>query len=491
MKKHQFRFGACLLAAAFCWRAAAQVTVPKVIGDNMIQQREKLAPIWGWAQPGERVTVRFAGQQKAATTDGAGRWLVKLSALKASSAPAEMVIEGSTKLVLTNILVGEVWLCSGQSNMEKPIGELRGQKPVFNYEQELGSANYPQIRLFKAERARAASPAKDVKGEWSVCSSNVLEQTQFSAAAYFFGREIFNELKVPVGLVESTWGGTRIEPWTPQEGFEMVPSLAEFAGNAQGTNRPAAASTLYNGMVAPLVPFAIHGALWYQGEANLIDGNDSLIYVEKMKALVLGWRKMWGQGDFPFYYVQIAPFAYTGRNDPQSHTTESLPVFWEAQTLSLCIPKTGMIVTTDLVDDLRDIHPRNKQDVGKRLALLALAKDFGRKKLVFSGPLYQSMKVRGAKAVVSFDYVGGGLTSKDGKSLTWFTIAGADGKFEPADAVIEGKTVVVSSPKVPAPKAVRFAWNEAAQPNFFNQDGLPAVPFRTDGPMTARGSAAN
>jgi sialate O-acetylesterase len=345
--------------------------------------------------------------------------------------------------------------------------------------------------LFNAARARSSSPVSDVKGEWSVCSSNALEATKFSAAGYFFGREIYNELKVPVGLVESSWGGTRIEPWTPQEGFGMFPSLAEFVSNAQGTNRPAAASTLYNGMVAPLVPFAIRGALWYQGESNLIDVNDGLNYVEKMKALVLGWRKMWGQGEFPFYYVQIAPYAYTGRKDTKPHTADALPLIWEAQTLSLSIPKTGMIVTTDLVDDLRDIHPRNKQDVGKRLALLALAIDYGCKKIVYSGPLYQRMKVRGAKAVLSFDYVGGGLVSKDGKPLTWFTIAGADGKFEPADAIIEGKTVVVSSPKVPEPKAVRFAWDEAAQPNFFNQDGLPAVPFRTDGPQTARASTNN
>jgi sialate O-acetylesterase len=491
MNKNGIPIGVRLLVAVFCWQANAQVTVPKVIGDNMVLQCGKPVPIWGWAKPGGRVTVRFAGQQRTSTVDATGRWQVKLQSLKVSSEPAEMMIEGASKIALTNILVGEVWFCSGQSNMEKPIGAQRGQKPVFAFDQELSSASHPEIRLFKAERARASSPAADVKGGWSVCNSNALEATKFSAAGYFFGREIHKELNVPVGLVESTWGGTRIEPWTPQEGFKMFPGLAEFVSDARNTNRPAAASTLYNGMVAPLVPFAIRGALWYQGESNLIDVNDGLSYVEKMKALVLGWRKLWGQGNFPFYYVQIAPYAYTERKDPKPHTAESLPLMWEAQTLSLDLPKTGMIVTTDLVDDLRDIHPRNKQDVGKRLALLALAKDYGRRNLVDSGPFYQRMKIRGSNVVLSFDAVGGGLVSKDGKPLTWFTIAGADGKFEPADAVIEGKTIIVSSPKVPAPKAVRFAWNEAAQPNFFNKDGLPAVPFRTDGPPANHAITAN
>jgi sialate O-acetylesterase len=470
-----------LVAAAFA--ADQRLTLPTVIGSDMVLQREMPVPIWGWAAPGTSVTVRFADQEKSAKAGADGRWEVRLDALKTSDKPGAMVIAGGETITLTNILVGEVWFCSGQSNMEKPVGEQRGQKPVFNYEQELASANYPQIRFYKAERSRAFAPAKDVKGAWSVCSSNSLEQTKFSAAAYFFGREIYKDLKIPIGLVESSWGGTRIEPWTPQEGFGMVPSLAEFTRILSGTNRPAGASTLYSGMVAPLVPFAICGALWYQGESNLMDVNDGLRYADKMKALVLGWRRMWRQGDFPFYYVQIAPYCYFGDRPTRVASAEGLPEIWEAQTLSLKLTNTGMIVTTDLVDDLHDIHPRNKQDVGKRLALVALAKTYGRKEIVYSGPFYKRMEVRSSKVVLFFDYVAGGLVSKDGKPLTWFTIAGADGKFEPADAVIEGDTVVVSSPKVTEPKAVRFAWHETAQPNFLNKAGLPAVPFRTDGPM--------
>ncbi len=449
------------------------VRLPSVIGSDMVLQRDAPVPIWGWTTPGTNVTVRFAGQTKTAKAGADGRWEVRLDPLRASDKPRDMVIDSIT---LTNILVGEVWLCSGQSNMEKPIGEVRGQKPVFNDQAELAAANYPRIRLYKAERTRAFTPARDVKGGWRVCSSNAHEQMKFSAAAYFFGREIHRELKVPVGLIESAWGGTRIEPWTPMAGFTS--NLAEFAALEMRTNK-VAASAIYNGMIAPLAPFAIRGALWYQGESNLMDVNDGAIYTDKMRALITSWRDVWGQGEFPFYYVQLAPYAYHGDRPERTKSAEGLPVIWEAQTRALAIPNTGMIVTTDLVDDLHDIHPRNKQEVGKRLALVALAKTYGRTNLVYSGPMYKSHETRGSKIVIHFDHTGGGLVSKDGRPLTWFAIAGADGRFVPAEAVIESNTVVVSSSEVPEPKAVRFAWHETAQPNLFNKEGLPAVPFRS------------
>jgi sialate O-acetylesterase len=448
------------------------VKLPSVIASDMVLQRDRPAPIWGWTAPGSNVTVRFAGRTKTARAGADGRWEVRLDPLPASDQPRDMVIDSVT---LTNILVGEVWLCCGQSNMEKPIGEQRGQKPVFNHEQELAAANYPLIRLYKAEKTRAFSPAKDVQGSWRVCNSNSHEELKFSAAAYFFGREIFRELKVPVGLVESAWGGTRIEPWTPT--FAFTSNLAEFASLEMRTNKVGAAG-IYNGMVAPLAPFAIRGALWYQGESNLMDVNDGAIYAEKMKALIAGWRKAWGEGDFPFYYVQLAPYAYHGDRPERTRSAEGLPEIWEAQTKALAITNTGMIVTTDLVDDLHDIHPRNKQEVGRRLALVALAETYGRTNLVCSGPMYKGMEIRGSKIVVSFDRVGGGLVSKDGRPPTWFMIAGADGRFVPAEAMIDGNTVVVSSSEVPEPKSVRFAWHETAQPNLFNKEGLPAVPFR-------------
>ena len=268
-----------------------------------------------------------------------------------------------------------------------------------------------------------------------------------------------------------------------------MPGLAPFAHPPAGTNFIASTrpSTIYNAMIAPLAGFAIRGALWYQGESNLMgtnSDNDYLTYVEKMKALVGGWRQVWGEGDFPFYFVQIAPCKYAGAKVPRNLSPEMMPEFWTLQSRAArAIKKTGMVVTTDLVDDLNDIHPRDKQDVGHRLALLARNETYGEKNVVCSGPAFTKMKVEDAKAVLTFDHADGGLMSKDGQPLTWFTIAGADAKFVAADAKIAGDTVEVSAAGVEEPVAVRFAWNETAQPNLINGAGLPAEPFRTDDPL--------
>ncbi len=387
----------------------------------------------------------------------------------------------------TNILVGEVWLASGQSNMEKPIGHQPGQKPVFNAEQELAAANYPNIRIFKVEKTLSAEPLADLEefNAWQECSSNALNSISFSAAAYFFGREIHTNLNVPVGLVESSWGGTRIEPWTPPTGFELVPALAKLATQPISTNKISNTSprAIYNAMIAPVAGFAMRGALWYQGESNLMGGTndyDYLDYAGKMTALVGGWRQIWDEGSFPFYFVQIAPFKYYGGKIVRVPSAESLPEFWTIQSRAARqIKNTGMVVTTDLVDNLNDIHPREKQDVGHRLALLALDETYDRE-VESSGPVFTKAKFKDGKAVLKFNHVGGGLMSKDGQPLTWFTIAGADGKFVPAEAKIVGKTVDVSAARIEKPVAVRFAWAETAQPNFCNQAGLPAEPFRTD-----------
>ena len=464
---------------------ASALQLPSVFGDNMVLQQNQPVPVWGWSRPGTDVTVKFGGQTRHARAGDDGRWEVRLNSLKASSQPADLVIEAGETRTLTNILVGEVWFCSGQSNMEKPIGKQPGQKPCFNYEQELAASDFPEIRLFKAHTALAAVPEKDVTkpSGWQMCNSNSLEAIKFSAVGYFFGREIHNQLKVPVGLVESAWGGTRIEPWTPSLGFELVRSLAALAAPLSATNKPANTTpmAIYNAMIAPLTHFAIRGVLWYQGESNCMGPQpDGAIYTDKMEALIRSWRKIWGEGDFPFYYVQIAPFKYFSSKRQYAISADALPELWEAQTRALRIKNTGMIVTTDLADDVKDIHPRNKQDVGKRLALLALNKTYGRKNIVCSGPMFKKMKIQGHQAVLSFDDVDGGLVSKDDQPLTWFTVAGADGKFVPAEAVITNETIVVFSPDVAKPVAVRFAWSEVAQPNLFNQARLPAVPFRTD-----------
>jgi sialate O-acetylesterase len=374
--------------------------------------------------------------------------------------------------------------------MEKPIGTQPGQKPCFHAEEELAAANFPNIRLFKVKTTLSATPLDDFTkfDAWRSCDSNSLEGVKFSAAAYFFGREIHTNLNVPVGLIESSWGGTRIEPWTSETGFKSVPSLAKLG-------IPVAASTkiynttpmaIYDAMIAPMAGFAIRGALWYQGESNCMgttDDNDYLTYADKMKALVGGWRKVWHEGDFPFYFVEIAPFKYNERKTKLTLSPQTLPEFWTLQSRAeQTIKNTGMVVTTDLVDNLNDIHPRDKQDVGHRLALLARHNTYGEKDVVGSGPIFEKIKIEGNKAVLSFHNVDGGLTSKDGQQLNWFAIAGADGKFFDADANVVGDTVEVSSADVDKPEAVRFAWGEPAQPNFCNKAGLPAEPFRTDDP---------
>lgn len=472
--------------AALAQEAAQALKLPSVISDHMVLQAGQPAPIWGWAKAGEVVTIRFAGQTQRATAAANGRWQVVLNPLTVSKQPAELTVSASQTIVVSDVLVGEVWLGSGQSNMDKPLGEKSGQLPTFNAAEEIAKADFPEIRLFKVGRARAATPAEDVVGKWVRTTPASIDAVKFSAAAYFFGRKIHQELGVPVGMLDSSFGGTRIEPWTPRAAFEGQPALVRFAEEVRTS--PAKPpemqlATLYNGMVAPLAPYAMKGVIWYQGESNIIEYTDGIIYADKMTALVEGWRKDFKQ-NFSFYYVQVAPHLYHVARPATNVSPEEAPRLWEAQTASMRLPKTGMIVTTDLVDDLMDIHPRNKKDVGERLARWALAKDYGKSDVVVSGPIFRSMRVAGGKARLSFDYLGGGLVAKDDKPLTWFVVAGRDGRFYPANAVIEGDEVVVSHPLVAEPAVVRFGWDEAAQPNFFNKGGLPASPFRTDNPFT-------
>ena len=477
-------FGLTSALLSLTFSAQAELRLPAIFGDNMVLQQQQAVPVWGWATPGAEVTVKFSGQTKATHAATDGKWLVKLDRLKASFTPQTLVIDSGGTKTLTNILVGEVWLGSGQSNMEKPIGEQRGQKPTFNAEAELAAAHHPNLRLFLVEKALAVKPLADLqkfKG-WEPCRSNVLEDMHFSAAAYFFGREILTNLNVPVGVIVSSWGGTRVEPWTPPAGFEKIPSLANLAvmpdpGTNKNFNRLPTA--LYNAMIAPIAGFGIRGAIWYQGESNRGETN----YDTKMSALVGGWREVWNEGNFPFYFVQIAPFKYIKEATNYSAEADPLPRFWLQQSRAARqIKNAGMIVTTDLVDDLNDIHPRNKKEVGHRLALLALDKTYG-KKVVSSGPAFREAKFVKGKAILKFTHTDGGLVSKDGQPLTWFEIAGADKKFVPAGAKIAGDTVEVSSAAVTKPTVVCFAWNQMAQPNLFNGAGLPTEPFRTDEPV--------
>ena len=639
----------------------AELRLPGVFSSHMILQRGVPVRVWGWARAGENVTVRLVGRQAAAVADDRGRWRVQLPAM-ASGGPCDMTVRGSTRSIrLTDILIGDVWVCSGQSNMEWTL------RNCLNGEEEIAQGDYPKIRLLKVPRRISSEPVDDVDADWRRCSPESLASAGgqgFSALAYFFGREIHRQTGVPVGLIDSSWGGTIAETWISREAVALVPGqrerlaeldeivarsaetqkeydakrnsiakarrallnaeadeglarkmtdpnldtrkwktmelpeqwekagLPDFNGLVwfrktvdipsswqgkdlmlnlgpideidltwfNGTNvggmgsfrdnvaqfwntprqyrvpaslvkpgpnviavravdtlgagglwgrkaeemtlsaigeekarslsvagawlyqpgpeaialpdspySPNHPTLLYNGMIHPLVPFPIRGAIWYQGESNLKDG---MLYAEKMRALINCWREIWDLGDLPFYLVQLAPFRYGG--DPFA-----LPKIWEAQTSLLSLPNTGMAVITD-IGNLDDIHPKNKQEVGRRLALWALAKVHGRSDIVYSGPLYKSMAVEGEKIRLRFDHAAGGLASRDGKPLDRFEIAGEDRQFAKARAEIDGETLLVSSSAVSRPVAVRFGWHQEAEPNFISKEGLPASPFRTD-----------
>ncbi|MEZ6140501.1 MAG: sialate O-acetylesterase [Zavarzinella sp.] len=429
---------AVLLSAIFSTVGNAAVKLPSVFTSNMVLQRDKPIAIWGWADPEEKVEISFAGTKSLVDTTKEGKWFAELPAQKANATGQNLTIKASNTIELSDILIGDVWIGSGQSNMEWSLNASASPKET------IAGANHPTIRLFHVPKVQAKEPANSINATWKICTPQNIPN--FSAVLYHFGVRLQKDLDIPVGLINSSWGGSRIEPWT-------------VTSSGSGG--------MYNGMIAPLVPLTFKGVIWYQGESNVSEG---MKYYERKKALIEGWRTVF-KNDMPFYFVQIAPWA--------NYQPGKLPELWEAQVASLKIPGTGMAVTTDLVDNIKDIHPKNKFDVGNRLALWALAKTYGKKDLVYSGPLFQSAKADGAKMVLSFAHVADGLKSRDGKELSDFEIAGDDGVFVPATAEIVGKTVVVSSEKVKAPSQVRFGWSNTCNPNLINSAGLPASPFRT------------
>ena len=439
----------------------AEVKPAALFSDNAVLQQGMKVPVWGTANDGEKVTVKLQGQEKSATAKD-GKWRVDLDALKAGG-PFELTIAGEKDTVtLKNILVGEVWIASGQSNMQWPVNQSADPK-----ENIAGAAN-PQIRLFTVPRQATPEPQSDVKGAWSECDPKTVPD--FSAVAYFFGRDLQKQLKVPVGLISTNYGGTPAEAWTSQKTMQATAALKDLAKNPP-TKSPNSPSGLYNAMIHPLLPYAIRGAIWYQGESN---AGRAYEYRTLFPAMIGDWRAAWGQGDFPFLLVQLAPFTAIVRDPVESDWAE----LREAQLLATqVLPNVAMAVITDLGEE-KDIHPKKKAPVGARLALAARAVAYG-EPVEFAGPAYYQQKIDGDHIVLEFKHLGGGLVAKDGP-LTGFTIAGADRKFVHAQAEIKGDTIVVSSPDVKSPVAVRFGWWNYPVVNLWNNAGLPASPFRTD-----------
>ena len=498
-----------LLASTSLLRAEVRLASP--FTSHMVLQRDMKVPVWGTAASGEQVTVEFAGQKKSVTADAQGRWRVDLKPLKESAAGRRFTVSGSQTaqpIQLDNVLVGEVWLASGQSNMDFTVSKkVKYFSGVTNEEQEIAAANYPLIRMFTGTAAKAYEPQSRVNGEWRVCTPETVPA--FSAVGYFFARDLQKKIKLPVGIVTLAFGASTAESWIRRETMtadaQLKPMLDRFDAAVQSfrTNPPPVvaaprsedvsatnaapggrrrggggprdpvqdqhnATVLFNGMINPVIPYAIRGALWYQGESIVGGAEGRALYPRVQAALINDWRKLWNQGEFPFYIVQLAALK-ANSNSPEVRA---------AQATVLALPNTGMAVTID-IGDPKDVHPHNKQDVGDRLARIALANVYKRK-LEFLGPAYKAMKIEGQAIRLSFTHLGGGLLAKGGPLKT-FTIAGADGKFVPAEAKIAGKTVVVSSAEVPSPAAVRYAWESFPEGcNLYNTDGLPAAPFRTD-----------
>lgn len=515
-------WGICAALVIAALPVSAETSLPGIFSDNMVLQRDQPVPIWGWAKPGETVRVSFAGRSKSATASASGDWQLRLDAMAANKIGQDLVVNAGSTITFKNVLVGEVWICSGQSNMEMGLGNsLNGQAEVA----AMGGA---LIRRIKIPHVTSPFPVRDVSASWQVASAQT--SGEWTAAGVFFARELVKELDVPVGLIDSNWSGTSIEPWICREGFASVPEFKEQAKIIDATYpdtepgqkrfqgflvqmkdwlpqaekavtakrpppplpaQPGLASDsgqmtcIFNGNIAPLIPYAFHGVIWYQGESN---GGDGDIYARKIQALIGGWRQLWKQGEFPFYYVQIANFNQPNAGNPEMG--DGWARVREAQRKALAIPHTGMAVIID-IGEADNIHPRNKQDVGKRLAAWALAKDFGRK-VEYSGPLFAKSAVEGNHMRISFDHAGSGLMVGEkagldpvkpvsGGKVNWISIAGDDKKFYWGDAVIDGQTLVVSSDKVAKPVAVRYAFAmNPAGANLYNKDGFPTSPFRTD-----------
>jgi len=508
MKNFGKTLGTIVFALMCVLTARANVSLPDVISDGMVLQQNQRVPIWGTADPGETVTVKFAGQSKTATAPANGKWLIKLDPVRANATPGAMIISGKNSIELKDILVGEVWLVAGQSNMQRLLSE------TANGDAAIASANHPLIRLFNVSRQVAFKHAPPPLATWASCSPQSVKE--FSAAGYYFGVELENELHVPVGLINASYGGSQAEAWTPVEyllaSAELRPTVERtkiwdeerprvrveydealkkwradadkaVAAGARPSPSPAVpdalreyriASSIYDGMIAPLIPFYIRGAFWYQGESNEARAQQ---YGILLPTMIKAWRERWGEDKFPFGIIQLPNY----RDPKPEPADEAWSHVREAQRrTAVNVLNTALIVTID-IGEAHDIHPKNKLDVGKRMARWALADVYG-EKLTSSGPMFREAKISGARILLKFDQAGSGLKIRDGDKLNEFAIAGADQKWHWANAKIVGKDAIeVWSDEVPQPLAVRYAFNNNPRhPNLSNDTGLPAAPFRTD-----------
>lgn len=510
-----------LIGIQLFWASSlpAEIRLPALIQNNMVLQQDTNVTIWGWADPGEKVAVKgdWHWFDKKTTADDNGDWQVQIKTRQADLKPHSIKIKGANDqtIMIDNILFGEVWLCSGQSNMQWTLEmSIKGPETIKN-------ADYPSIRHFTLEAVTAEEPKKDTAGQWQLCTPESIKH--FSAVGFYFGRYLHEQLNVPIGLIDNAWGGTPAQSWVKKEVIESRPEYQYYLkldqdaqgrqyeeqkqydaqletweeqvklANENGTKPPRKpfppsslrpqnrCARLYNSLIAPITNYTIKGAIWYQGESN---GSEGYLYQKLFADLITSWREEWGIGDFPFYFVQLANFYQQRPDNPPDHmpvNEEPARAPWaelrEAQTKTLELPNTGMAVAIDIGEPY-DIHPRNKYDVGKRLALWALAHDYG-KTLVYSGPLYREYKIEGDKIRIFFDHTAKGL-KVDGNELKAFEIASDDQKFVWADAKIDGDSVLVWSEEVNNPVAVRYGWSIWTYANLFNSEGLPASPFRTD-----------
>jgi sialate O-acetylesterase len=482
--------------------ASADVRLPKILSSHMVLQRDRPIHFWGWADPDEKVTVTLDGQTAESAADKLGRWSLYLPA-HAAAGPLTVNVKGSNDITIDDVMVGDVWFASGQSNMEMPLKGFPGNAVIKNSEAETQAADQPKLRLLRIRKTTSDFPLNDYQDTWTTCTPDTA--ANFSAVAYFFGRAIAEKENVTVGLIDSTWGGTPAEAWTSFQGLTSDASLmpvfaawgtmmdaqtdmglvkdadqradeaAEKAHEPKPKHawRPEPASwgpaALYNGMVAPAIGYGIKGAIWYQGEANAGQAR-APIYDKVFGAMIVDWRRHWQEGAFPFFFVQLADYQ-------ASPSDLWWPIVRDAQRRTLSLANTGMAVTID-VGNPKNIHPADKQTVGQRLALAARATAY-HEKIEFSGPLYRQVGLDGHDARVWFDHAEG-LMTKDGGTPEGFEVAGPDKKYQAAMAKLDGVSVVLSSPEVPEPKYVRYGWKDVPSVNLYNGAGLPASPFSSE-----------